>query len=323
LQNGPISVWNSSAGTQPQIIPLNNSVINNQIILGIGPKPGEEGNATANVGAGISAEWAGPLSGFSPLTKIGTGELILSNAASTYTGNLIVNDGMLLAEHAKAFGTPTLSVNGGTAKLSPGLGTAMALRGVSVNLAAGKFDITNNAVVVDYTPPDVTPFDSIRAAIVSGYNGGGATAWTGNGITTSNGNASEFAIGYAEASDLTTIPAIFASVDGTAVLLRHTRYGDADLNGLINLDDFNRLAGNFGGVNKVWSQGDFDYNGNVDLDDFNLLAGNFGLSAGPDGVVGAGDWAALGSAVPEPSSAVLLLGTGLACLRRRRSRRAM
>src|SRR4029453_12216122 len=31
LQSGPIRVWNSSAGTQPQIIPLENSVINNQI----------------------------------------------------------------------------------------------------------------------------------------------------------------------------------------------------------------------------------------------------------------------------------------------------
>src|SRR4030095_10844205 len=142
------------------IIPLDNSVINNQIILGIGPKPGEEGNATANVGSGITAEWAGPLTGFSPLTKIGTGVLTLSNATSSYTGNLIVNDGLLLAAHARAMGTPTLTVNGGTAKPRPSLCPAVAPRGVSVNLAAGKFDITNNAVVVDYTPPDVTPFGS-------------------------------------------------------------------------------------------------------------------------------------------------------------------
>ncbi len=95
LPGGPISVWNSSSGTQPQIIPLNNSTINNAIILGIGPNPGQEGNATANVGAGIVAEWAGPLSGFSPLTKIGTGTLILSNAANPHTGTVAVSAGTL------------------------------------------------------------------------------------------------------------------------------------------------------------------------------------------------------------------------------------
>ena len=317
LPSGPIRVWNSLGTTAPQIIPLQTSTINNSIFLDNSFASGG-GDAIANVGTGIDATWAGPLTGAGALTKIGTGVLSLSNAGSTYAGRMIVNDGVLLAEHAHAFGTPTLTVNGGTARLAPGLGTAMTLRGVTVNLAAGKFDITNNAVVVDYTPPDASPVDSIRAAIASGYNGGGAGAWTGNGITTSNGNASEFGIGYAEASALTTIPSIFGSVDATAVLLRHTRYGDADLNGLVNLDDFNRLAANFGGVNKVWSQGDFDYNGNVNLDDFNMLAGNFGLSAGPDGVVGPDDWAALASAVPEPGSAVPLLATALACLRRRR-----
>src|SRR4030095_7526632 len=91
LQSGPTSVWNSSPETQPQIIPLNNSVINNEIRLGIGPKPGEEGNATANVGVGITAEWAGPLMGFSPLTKTGTGVLVLSSNASTHTGTIGVS----------------------------------------------------------------------------------------------------------------------------------------------------------------------------------------------------------------------------------------
>jgi autotransporter-associated beta strand protein len=97
LQSGPIMVWNSAVGQEPHIIPLNNSTINNEIRLGIGPKPGEEGNAIVNVGSGITAEWAGPLSGFSPLTKIGSGELILSSAASTHSGAIAVNQGKLSA----------------------------------------------------------------------------------------------------------------------------------------------------------------------------------------------------------------------------------
>jgi autotransporter-associated beta strand protein len=95
LESGPIMVWNSAANLEPQIIPLNNSTINNEVRLGIGPKPGQEGNAIVNVGAGITANWNGQLTGFSPLTKIGTGQLVLGNAANTHTGAIAVNAGTL------------------------------------------------------------------------------------------------------------------------------------------------------------------------------------------------------------------------------------
>jgi hypothetical protein len=75
-------------------------------------------------------------------------------------------------------------------------------------------------------------------------------------------------------------------VDNTSVLVTYTRYGDADLNRTVNLNDFNRLAANFGGSNTRWSQGNFNYDNNTNLDDFNRLAANFGLSAAiaPDGM---------------------------------------
>jgi hypothetical protein len=78
-------------------------------------------------------------------------------------------------------------------------------------------------------------------------------------------------------------PAPFAGelVDNSSVLVRYTLYGDTDLNRNVNLDDFNRLATNFGQSPRRWSQGDFDYNNNVNLDDFNRLAANFGLTVAP------------------------------------------
>jgi hypothetical protein len=57
----------------------------------------------------------------------------------------------------------------------------------------------------------------------------------------------------------------------------------------------------------------------VNLQDINLLAGNFGLSAGPDGIVDPADWAALASAVPEPSGLSLAV-MGAALLTRRNAR---
>jgi hypothetical protein len=65
----------------------------------------------------------------------------------------------------------------------------------------------------------------------------------------------------------------------------------------------------------VWSQGDFTYDGSVNLDDFNRLAANFGFAAsGP--TVTPLDWSALISAVPEPTLPLLAVPT-LVFLRRR------
>jgi autotransporter-associated beta strand protein len=217
---------------------------------------------------------------------------------------------------------PTLNVSEATVALSQK--TTIGLPGDTTRLNAltitggatptAKLDITNNALVIDYGPADVEPFDTIRAQIISGFNGG---AWDGNGIVTSLATAGETGVGYAEASALGgTIPPVFGTVDATSVLVRYTRLGDANLDGTVTLQDFNRLALNFGSTNAVWSQGDFNYDGLVTLQDFNRLALNFGLSAGPGGPTPE-DWAALAAAVPEPAGLWLLGWSGILLKRRR------
>ena len=216
-----------------------------------------------------------------------------------------------------------LSISGGNVQMLPD-GTSAGIGSVSVLSIAGgttptaKLDLTNNAFIVDYAPgPQTEPLDTIRAQIIAGYNGGGgANAWTGNGITRSDGDATHRGIGYAEADSLGSIPPIFGAMPTSAVLIRATRYGDADLDGAVNLLDFNRLAANFGLANKRWIEGDFNYDGTVDLLDFNLLAGNFGLSViGPN--VSPQDWSNLAAAVPEPVVGIGLL-VSFALSRRRR-----
>jgi hypothetical protein len=167
-----------------------------------------------------------------------------------------------------------------------GTGRANRLLIAGDTTPTAKLDITNNAFVVDYAPAATSPLATIQAQIKAGYNGG---AWTGQGITTSNGDANHFAIGYGEASALSSVPAIFGTVDATAVLFRETRYGDATLDGTVNLGDFN------------------------------LLAGNFGLSAAGSEVTPQ-DWANLAAAVPEPSCLILSGVPALAGMRMRRRR---
>jgi hypothetical protein len=168
----------------------------------------------------------------------------------------------------------------------------------------GTWDLDNTLLAIDYT--GATPLQSVKRYLASGYNNG---SWNGTGINSTMAGAFGLAEGYAEASDvLGPTGGTFNGepVDGTTVLVRYTFYGDANLDTQVNLADFNRLASNFGGTNKIWSQGDFTYDGRVNLDDFNAFAANFGMTFGP--TVTADDWAALASAVPEPSTIFGLFG---------------
>jgi hypothetical protein len=93
--------------------------------------------------------------------------------------------------------------------------------------------------------------------------------------------------------------------------------GDANYDGVVNLQDFNRVAANFGAGDREWTQGDFTGDAAVDLADFNILAAHFGLAASADGPT-ARDWAALAAAVPEPPAPTALFAGLLVAGRRAR-----
>ena len=155
---------------------------------------------------------------------------------------------------------------------------AHVIRTASLNVnAAGRFDLADNTMLIDYA--GVSPLATIRARLTSGYNGG---AWNGPGINSTRAAATAGrALGYAEASELfSTFPVTFAgqTIDNTTVIVRYTRYGDANLDRTVNLQDFNRLVAGFG-TGTLWSEGNFNYDASANLSDFNLLSANFGQGA--------------------------------------------
>ena len=190
---------------------------------------------------------------------------------------------------------------GGNAIVNPGTGT-LRTGGLSVD-PGSTFDLTNNAMVIDYTAP-AAPLNTVIGLLMRGYNGG---TWTGDGLTSSSAGltATDRALGYAEATNLfTTFPATFGGqqVDNTSILIRYTLYGDANLDRSVNLDDFTALAANFGQPNRVFSQGNFDYSpdGVVNLDDFTLLAAQFGKTlAAPSDVPRAFARTPISAATPQ------------------------
>ena len=83
------------------------------------------------------------------------------------------------------------------------------------------------------------------------------------------------ALGYAEASDLGVSTFAGQTVDSDTLVIRYTWFGDCNLNGDVDLNDFAYVVANFNTYTQKWLYGDVNYDGFVDLTDFTILAANF------------------------------------------------
>jgi len=166
--------------------------------------------------------------------------------------------------------------------------------------------------VIDYS--GATPLATVANQIKAGA-GDQSSVGPGNIISSiaiaNAGGLHKTALGYADASTLGVTSFAGKTVDATAILVRYTYLGDANVDGKVNALDFNAVATSFGGSSKIWSQGDFNSDGLVNTTDFTALSQNFNLTLpGP----------ALGALVPEPTTAIVMSGSVAALFARRRRR---
>jgi hypothetical protein len=201
--------------------------------------------------------------------------------------------GVLEMKHARV---GTLAIDAGTLRILPGGGGQGTGRVGALTVATGAtFDLSDHDFIIDYS--GASPLNSIFALLADGR------------LTSSAADANAgHALGYAEASVLGLTSFSGQQVDETAVLVKYTLEGDANLDGSVNLQDFNRLAASFGAAGRLWHEGDFNYDGLVNLTDFNLLAGNFGQTVAPFHL----------TSVPEPGAPTGLVGLSLFLKRRTR-----
>jgi autotransporter-associated beta strand protein len=169
-------------------------------------------------------------------------------------------------------------------------------------------------------------FADIQAGnLVLDYNGGSSVGSTVQGILTAGyALTDKFSDGQIRSTTDTAAIGLGWKDDSVAkqVLVKRTWYGDADLNGLVDVADLGILASNWQ-TSQIWIGGDFDYSGMVDVNDLGLLASNW--QAGVGAPLGAGSLAeALASlglpsaSVPEPAMLGVTMVGALGALRRRR-----
>jgi autotransporter-associated beta strand protein len=267
----------------------------------------------------------GSIAGAGSLTKSGTGTLTLSTV-NTYAGGTNVSDGKLLIGAAGALpANSAVSITGGTLQLGPSTG-AETLSSLAIT-GTGSLDVGNNHFILSYAAGTQAAADTaIRGYLVSGYAGG---TWVGSGIDSLTAAVTTgFSLGYADGAD-----GVVAGLSSGQIEVKYTRYGDANLDGVVSGTDFTILVGNLGKSVNAWDKGDFNYDGVVSGTDFTLLVGNLGKAAnGADITLPAADIAAIDAfaaannfslaAVPEPATlSVLAIGT-IGVLSRRRRRNA-
>jgi hypothetical protein len=180
------------------------------------------------------------------------------------------------------------------------------------------FDLTNNALIIDY-PDGPVPISLIRSFLRTGYSNG---AWAPRSITSSMADRTRFAMGYADNSVTNFTEFAGQPVDSSTILIKYTHYGDTDLDGDVDADDLGVLASSWlaSGID-LWTDGDFDYTGQVSVQDLGLLATNWqaGVTrrAGPalDELLSA--YGLPRVHVPEPAAALAVTVVGVLARRRR------
>jgi hypothetical protein len=155
--------------------------------------------------------------------------------------------------------------------------------GGSTGAWAGKLDLSDNDLIVDYTGPSprATHEDQIRSARNFG-------TWDGNGITSSVAQANPqqaTTLGLLEGFEYQSVhgagtPFSGQPIDATTVLVKYTWYGDTDFNGFIDGDDYARIDSGFNFGLGGWINGDSDLSGFIDGDDYALIDAAFNVQSG-------------------------------------------
>ena len=132
-------------------------------------------------------------------------------------------------------------------------------------------------LILDYS--SVSPVGTWTGTAYDGVTG----LVTAGRITSSSASGSFTKLGVAEAAQSFNLAApdtaLFdgQTVDSSAVLIKFTYGGDANLDGKLNVDDYGRIDFNVGLGSSGWFNGDFNLDGKINVDDYGIIDFNVSI----------------------------------------------
>ncbi|MCX5670264.1 MAG: PEP-CTERM sorting domain-containing protein [Planctomycetota bacterium] len=151
-------------------------------------------------------------------------------------------DGAVHASFGATQHLAALNLATGESQLTPGGAKVLVTRGLGIDPAAARLDLTDNDMIVHYTggTPHLpsAELESIKAWIAAGYDW---MSWAGNGIVSSAAapDPITYGLGYAQ-NDMLFLPYdVFSGepVDSSTILVKFTYNGDVNLDGCVDDND--------------------------------------------------------------------------------------
>jgi autotransporter-associated beta strand protein len=176
MPTGTLTFLSGTGTVAPRIRPLNDSTINNWIDI--------QSELLAEVGSGITAEWAGTVAGAGTFSKIGAGTLVLSGN-DIYTGPTNITGGTLAITSTGSVSSGNVLIDGGVLNVAGKTSTYSTAAGQTIATGASGGAIVGNFIHDEGTlsPGGAASVGTLNATGAFDISGGSILYTTTNSLS--------------------------------------------------------------------------------------------------------------------------------------------